>query len=178
MSVDRGAPVSHMGEHMQTAPVMAHAGRKLRPRAWGLVLIGVVALLSYPTLTMWSAAAEYGGTDGDGHWIDDAGNLLSSAPRTVQVEGHPAPAAIAVLLLVVVVGTFLPPTLERLGKRSLGDVIRFAAYLAVPVVVVLGVLVYTVWQGHVVIDQIHHEVPHPHGFPWGGVTVTTGHATR
>ncbi|MDR6572316.1 hypothetical protein J2X60_000952 [Curtobacterium sp. 320] len=28
------------------------------------------------------------------------------------------------------------------------------------------------------MDQIDHEVLHPHGFPWGGVTVTTGHATR
>ena len=178
MSVDRGATVSHMGENVQTAPVMAHAGRKLRPRARGLVLIGAVALLSYPTLTMWSVSSEYGGTDGDGHWIDNAGNPLSSAPPTVQAEGHTAPAAIAVLLLVVVVGVFLPPMLARFGKRSLGDVVRFAAYLAVPVVVVVGVLIYTVWQGHVVMDQIDHEVLHPHGFPWGGVTVTTGHATR
>jgi hypothetical protein len=178
VNLDPGTPAPHRADGVLTAPVMAHEGRKLQPRAWGLVLIGVVALLSSPTLTTWSASSEYGGTDGDGHWIDGAGNPVSSAPPTVQVEAHAAPAAIAVLLLVVVVGAFLPPTLERFGKRSVGDVVRYAAYLAVPVVVVAGVLVYTVWQGHVVMDQIDHEVLHPHGFPWGGVTVTTGHATR
>jgi len=167
-----------MGENLQTAPVMAHAGRKLRPRAWGLVLVGVAALVPAPTFTTWSASADYGGTDADNNWIDGAGNPVSSAPPTVQVEGHLAPVMLAVLLVVVVVGVFLPPTLERYGRRTLGDIVRFSAYLAVPVVVVIGVLVYTVWQGHVVMEQIDHQVLHPHGFPWGGVTVTTGHMTR
>ncbi|WP_144711384.1 hypothetical protein [Curtobacterium pusillum] len=167
-----------MGENVQTAPVMAAHGRKMRPRGWGLALLGVVALVLSPTSTTWSASAEYGGTDADGNWIDNAGNPVSSAPPTVHVEGHVAPVALAVLLLVVVVGVFLPPTLERFGQRALGDIVRYSAYLAAPVVVVVGVLVYTVWQGHVVVDQVQHEVLHPHGFPWGGVTVTTGHMTR
>ena len=41
-----------------------------------------------------------------------------------------------------------------------------------------GGLIYTVWQGHVVMDQIDHEVLHPHRLPWGGVTAPTGPATR
>jgi hypothetical protein len=168
-----------MGENVQTAPVMAPTGRKPRPRGWGLALVGIVALVLYPTFATWSVSADYGGTDADGNWIDNAGNPVPSAPPTVQVEGHMAPVALAVLVLVVVVGVFLPPTLERYGRRSLGDVIRYSAYLAVPVVVVVaGVLVYTVWQSHVVMDQVQHEVLHPQGFPWGGATVTTGHMTR
>lgn len=158
--------------------VMAPTGRKLRPRAWGLALIGIVAIVLAPTFTTWSASADYGGVDADGHWIDNAGNPVTSAPPTVQVEGHLAPVMLAVLLVVVVVGVFLPPTLERYGQRTLGDIVRYSAYLAVPVVVVVGVLVYTVWQGHVVMAQIDHQVLHPHGFPGGGVTVTTGHMTR
>lgn len=168
-----------MGENeaVLSAPVMAPEGRKLRPRAWGLVLIGVVAVL-FSGNTLWSASAGYGGVDADGHWIDDAGDRVSVAPPTVDVQAHTAPAALAVLLLVVVVGVVVPPTLARYGRPALGDVVRWASYVAVPVCVIAGVLVYTVWQGHVVMDQIDHHVLEPHGFPWGGVTVTTGHETR
>lgn len=167
-----------MGENVQTAPVMAPTGRRLRPRGWGLALVGVVALVVSPTLTTWSISSDTGGVDADGNWIDGAGNPVANAPATVQVEGHTAPVMLAILLAVVVVGVFLPPTLARSGHRSLGDIVRYAAYLAVPVVVVVGVLVYTVWQGHVVMDQIDHGSVRPHTFPWGGVTVTTGHMTR
>lgn len=168
-----------MGENaaVLTAPVMAPEGRTFRPRAWGLVLVGVVAVLSSGT-TLWSASAGYGGVDADGHWIDDAGNRVSTAPPTVDVQAHTAPAALAVLLLVVVVGVVVPPTLARYGHAALGDVVRWVAYAAVPVCIVAGVLVYTVWQGHVVMAQIDRHVLEPHAFPWGGVTVTTGHATR
>ena len=167
-----------MGENVITAPVMAPSGKKLRPRGWGLLLIGIVALVLAPTLTTWSASSDYGGVDADGNWIDNAGNPVASAPPTVHVEGHMAPVMLAVLVLLVVIGVFLPPTLARYGHRALGDIVRYSAYLAVPLCVVVGVLVYTVWQGHVVMGQIDHEVLHPHGFPWGGVTVTTGHMTR
>lgn len=167
-----------MGEDLQTAPVMARHGRKLRPRAWGLVVTGIVAIVLAQAVTTWSASADYGGTDADGNWIDGAGNPVSSAPPTVQVEGHTPPVVLAVLLAVVVVGVFLPPTLERYGRRALGDIVRFSAFLAVPVIAVVAVLVYTVWQGNVVMEQIDHQVLPVHGFPWGGVTVTTGHMTR
>ncbi|MDT0232980.1 hypothetical protein [Curtobacterium sp. BRB10] len=178
MSAPQGAGVPTTGDTVQTAPVMAPTGRRLRPRGWGLAVVGIGAVALWPSITTWSISADYGGTDTAGNWIDNAGNRVASAPPTVQVEGHTAPVALAVLLLVVVVGVFLPPTLERHGQRALGDVIRYAAYLAVPVVVVVGVLVYTVWQGHVVMDQVQHEVLRPHGFPWGGVSVTMGHMTR
>ena len=167
-----------MGENVQTAPVMAATGRKLRPRAWGLALVGIVALVLSPNLVLWSTSSGYGGVDTDDNWIDNGGKVLETAPVTVQVEAHVAPAALALLLLVVVVGIVLPPTLARYGHRTLGDIVRYSAYLAVPVCIIAGFLVYSVWQGHVVTDQLQHEVLHPHGFPWGGVTVTTGHMTR
>ncbi len=160
-----------------TAPVMAPEGRRLRPRAWGLALIGLVAVLSSST-TIWSVSADYGGTDADGNWIDAAGTVVTTAPPTVQVEAHPAPAVLAVLLLVVVVGIVLPPTLARVGRSGAGEVVRWSAYAAVLVCVVVGVLVYTVWQGQLVTDQVQHQVFPPHGFPFGGVSVTTGHMTR
>ena len=160
-----------------TAPVMAPEGRRLRPRAWGLVLIGVVAVLTAGN-TLWGAYVEYGGTDADGNWVDSAGDPASSAPPTVSVAGHPAPAALAVLFLVIVVGVVVPPVLARLGRPGTGEVVRWAAYGAVIVCVVVGTLVYTVWQGNVVMDQIDRQVLHPHGFPFGGVTVTTGHMAR
>lgn len=160
-----------------TAPVMAPEGRRFRPRAWGLVLIGVVAVLTSGT-TMWSVSSGYGGVDADGGWTDGAGNPVTTAPPTVDVVAHTAPAALAVLLLVVVVGVVVPPTLARRGRPALGEMVRWGAYAAVLVVVVAGTLVYTVWQGDVVVDQIDRQVLEPHGFPWGGVTVTTGHMTR
>lgn len=167
-----------MGENIQTAPVMAATGKQLRPRAWGLALIGIVALVLSPNLVLWSTSTGYGGVDADDNWIDNGGKVLETAPITVQVEAHVAPAALAALLLVVVVGIVLPPTLARYGHRTLGDIVRYSAYLAVPVCIIAGFLVYSVWQGHVVTDQLQHEVLHPQGFPWGGVTVTTGHMTR
>jgi hypothetical protein len=167
-----------MVENVRTAPVMAPEGRKLRPRAWGLVVLGIAALALSPAMTTFEAWSEYGGVDDAGNWIDNAGNRVSSAPPVVHVVGHVAPPALALLLLVVVVGVFLPPTLERYGQRTLGDVVRYSAYLAVPVCVLAAFLVYGVWQGHFVMDQVDREVLHPHGFPWGGVTVTTGHMTR
>lgn len=160
-----------------TAPVMAPRGRRLRPRAWGLALIGVVAVLT-SQITVWSASADYGGTDADGNWIDGAGNPVSTAPPTVDVVAHPAPAVLAVLLAVVVVGIVAPPTLARYGRPGLGELVRWGAYAAVVLCVVVGTLVYTVWQGNVVMAQIDHQVLHPQAFPWGGVTVTTGHETR
>jgi len=160
-----------------TTPVMAPEGRRFRPRAWGLVLIGVVAVLTSGT-TMWSVSSGYGGVDADGNWIDGAGNLVTTAPPTVDVEAHTAPAALAVLLVVVALGVVVPPTLARYGRPALGDLVRWAAFAAVLVCVVAGTLVYTVWQSDVVMDQVSRQVPEPHGFPWGGVTVTTGHMTR
>ncbi|PZE69590.1 hypothetical protein [Curtobacterium sp. MCBD17_021] len=168
-----------MGETQSvlTAPVTVPGGRRFRPRARGLVLIGIVAVLTSQT-TLWSASAGHGGTDAAGNWIDGAGNPVTAAPPTVDVVGHPAPAALAVLLLVVVVGIVAPPTLARYGRPGLGELVRWGAYAAVVVCAVVGTLVYTVWQGHVVMDQINRQVLEPHGFPWGGVTVTTGHETR
>lgn len=168
-----------MGETqtVQTTPVMAPEGRRLRPRAWVLVLIGVVAVVTSGN-TIWSASSEYGGTDADGNWIDGAGNPVTSAPPTVQVEGHTAPAALAVLLLVVVVGVVVPAVLARSGRPGTGELVRWASFAAVVVCIVAGTLVYTVWQGHVVMDQVQRQVVEPNGFPWGGVTVTTGHMTR
>jgi len=160
-----------------TAPVMAPEGRRFRPRAWGLVLIGVVAVLLSRN-TIWSSSADYGGFDAEGNWIDSVGDPVSAAPPAVDVEAHTAPAALAVLLFVVVVGVVVPPILARSGHLALGEVVRWAAYAAVPAVIVAGTLVYTVWQSEVVMDQINRQVLEPHGFPWGGVTVTTGHMTR
>ncbi|WP_420368906.1 hypothetical protein [Curtobacterium sp. L1-20] len=165
-------------DRLLTAPVMAPSGRKLRPRAWGLALAGVIALVVSGTLTSWSASIDHGGVDAAGHWIDDDGNVVATAPLTVTAQGHSAPVVTVVLVLVVAVGVLVPPTLERFGYRALGDVVRWAACLAVPVCVVAGVLVYGMWQGSVVMDQIQHGVVHPQGFPGGGVTVTTGHMTR
>lgn len=45
-----------MGENIQTAPVMAATGKQLRPRAWGLALIGIVALVLSPNLVLWSTS--------------------------------------------------------------------------------------------------------------------------
>lgn len=169
-----------MGETttVQTEPVMAPTGRQFRLRAWPLVLFGVVALAASHGAVLFSASSEYGGVDASGGWIDAEGNPVATAPPTVSAVGHVAPAALVVLVLVLALGVVLPPTLARFGHDRAGAVIRRTAYIAAPVVVVLGVLVYWVWQGHVVIDQVEHQVMHPHGFPWGGVTVTTGHMTR
>lgn len=160
-----------------TAPVMAPEGRRLRPRAWGLALIGAVAVLTAGN-TMWSASIEYGGVDADNRWIDTAGHRVATAPPTVDVQAHTAPAALAALLLVVVAGIVVPPTLARIGRPAFGEVVRWAAYAGVIVVVLVGTLVYSVWQSDVVVDQLNRQVLEPHGFPWGGVTVTVGHMTR
>jgi hypothetical protein len=160
-----------------TAPVMAPEGRRFRPRAWGLALVGVVALVTSGN-TMWSISSAYGGVDADGGWIDADGNPVVTAPLSVDAQAHTAPAALAVLLLVIVVGIVLPPVLARRGQLALGEVVRWSAYAAVPVIIVLGTLVYTVWQSDVVMDQVNRQVLEPHGFPWGGVTVTTGPMTR
>ncbi len=160
-----------------TAPVMAPEGRRFRPRAWGLALIGVIAVATAGN-PIWSISSGYGGVDADGGWIDAAGDPVATAPLTVDAQGHTAPAALAALLLVVVVGVFLPPVLARRGHVALGEILRWVAYAAVPVIIVVGTLVYTVWQSDVVLDQVNRQVLEPHGFPWGGVSVTIGHMTR
>lgn len=160
-----------------TTPVMAPEGRRFRPRAWGLALVGVVALVTSRD-TLWSISSADGGVDADGGWIDAAGDPVATAPMSVDAQGHTAPAALVPLLLVVVVGVLVPWVLARRGQLALGELIRWAAYAAVPVIIVAGTLVYTVWQSDVVLDQVNRQVLEPHGFPWGGVTVTTGHMTR
>jgi hypothetical protein len=160
-----------------TAPVTTPAGRRYRPRARWLVLVGIIAVVTSGN-TMWSASTGYGGVDADGNWIDAAGNLVPTAPPTVDVQAHTAPTVLVALLLVVVAGVVAPPALARRGRPALGEVVRWSAYAGVLVVVVLGTLVYSVWQSDVVMDQLHRQVLEPHGFPWGGVTVTLGHMTR
>ena len=167
-----------MGENVVAVPVMAVEGRRFTLRGWMVVLATIVSLFVVGVLGTWSASADSGGVDADGHWIDASGVVVASAPATVRALGHPSPLAVTLIVLVGVLGVVVPPTLARWGRERLGRTVRVAAVLALPVLAVAAVLVYRVWESHVVMDQIQQQVLPVHAFPLSGTTITTGHMTR
>ena len=167
-----------MGENVVAVPVMAVEGRRFTLRGWMVVLATIVSLFVVGVLGTWSASADYGGVDADGHWIDASGVVVASAPATVQALGHPSPLAVTLIVLVGVLGVVVPPTLARWGRERLGRTVRVGAVLLLPVLVVAAVLVYGVWESRVVMDQIQHQVLPVHAFPLSSTTITTGHMTR
>jgi len=167
-----------MGENVVAVPVMAAEGRRFTLRGWMVVFATIVSLFVVGALSTWSASADYGGVDEDGHWIDPSGSVVASVPPTVQVLGHPSPVALTLIVVVGVLGVVVPPTLTRWRRERLGRSVRVTAVLALPVLVVAAVLVYGVWESHVVMDQIQHQVLPVHGFPLSGTTITMGHMTR
>jgi len=167
-----------MGENVVAVPVMAVEGRRFTLRGWMVVLATIVSLFVVGVLGTWSASADYGGVDADGHWIDASGVVVASAPATVQALGHPSPLAVTLIVLVGVLGVVVPPTLARWGRERLGGTVRVGAVLLLPVLVVAAVLVYGVWESRVVMDQIQHQVLPVHAFPLSSTTITTGHMTR
>jgi hypothetical protein len=167
-----------MGENVVAAPVMAAEGRTFTLRGWMVVVATIVSLFMVGVLGTWSASADYGGVDEDGHWIDASGVVVAAAPATVQALGHSSPLAVTLIVLVGVLGVVVPPTLARWGRERLGRTVRVAAVVALPVLAVAAVLVYGVWESHVVMDQIQQQVLPVHAFPLSGTTITTGHMTR
>jgi hypothetical protein len=167
-----------MGENVVAAPVMAAEGRTFTLRGWMVVVATIVSLFMVGVLGTWSASADYGGVDEDGHWIDASGLVVAAAPATVQALGHPSPLAVTLIVLVGVLGVVVPPTLARWGRERLGQTVRVAVVVALPVLAVAAVLVYGVWESHVVMDQIQQQVLPVHAFPLSGTTITTGHMTR
>jgi hypothetical protein len=167
-----------MGENVVTAPVMAAEGHRSTLRGWMVVVATIVSLFVVGALGTWSASADYGGVDEDGHWIDASGAVVASAPPTVHVVGHPAPVALMLMVVVGVLGVVVPPTLARWGHDRLGRIVRVAAVVALPVLGVATVLVFSVWESHVVLDQVRHQVLPVHAFPLSGATITTSHMTR
>ncbi|OII36732.1 hypothetical protein BIU98_16915 [Curtobacterium sp. MMLR14_010] len=167
-----------MGENVVAAPVMAAEGRSFTLRGWMVVVATIVSLFMVGVLGTWSASADYGGVDEDGHWIDASGVVVAAAPATVRALGHPSPLAVTLIVLVGLLGVVVPPTLARWGRERLGRTVRVAAVLALPVLAVAAVLVYGVWESHVVMDQIQQQVLPVHAFPLSGTTITTGHMTR
>lgn len=167
-----------MGENVVAVPVMAAEGRRFTLRGWMVVVATIVSLFAVGVLGTWSASADYGGVDADGHWIDASGVVVASAPATVRALGHPSPLAVVLIVLVGVLGVLVPPTLARWGRERLGQTVRIAAVVALPVLTVATVLVFSVWESHVVLDQIQQHVLPVHAFPLSGTTITTGHMTR
>ncbi|KQO59771.1 hypothetical protein ASF23_15915 [Curtobacterium sp. Leaf261] len=153
---------------------MAAHGRPLRVRGWTVVLVMVVALAVYGVLGSWSASIGLGGEDGDGNWIDLQGTVVDRAPLTVDVVGHPAPAVTMLLVLMGVAGVVVPPTLARYGHARAGLLVRRWALVAMPVLVVAGFLVFSVWQSHVVGAALPTAGTHPPVFPFGGASVQIG----
>ncbi len=167
-----------MGENVVAVPVMAVEERRSTLRGWMVVVATIVSLFVLGVLGTWSASAGYGGVDADGHWTDASGVVVAAPPATVEALGHPSPLAVTLIVLVGVLGVVVPPTLARWGRERLGRRFRVAAVVALPVLVVAAVLVYGVWESHVVMDQIQHQVLPVHAFPLSGTTITMGHMTR
>lgn len=163
---------------MVAVPVMAAEGRRFELRGWMVVVATMVSLFVVGTFGTWSASADYGGVDEDGHWIDASGALVASAPATVQALGHPSPLAVTLIALVGVLGVVVPPTLARWGRERLGRTVRVVAVVTLPVLAVAAVLVFSVWESHVVMDQIRQQALPVHAFPLSGTTITTGHMAR
>lgn len=167
-----------MGDDVVSAPVMATHGRPLRARGWMVVLVMVIAVAAYGVLGSWSAGIGLGGEDGDGNWIDMQGTVVDRAPLTVDVIGHPSPLVTTLLVLVGVAGVAVPPTLARFGRARAGLIVRRSALVAMPMLVVAGFLVFSVWQSHVVGASLPTSGTHPPVFPLGGASVQIGHMHR
>ncbi|WP_420365599.1 hypothetical protein AAEP80_00805 [Curtobacterium sp. L3-7] len=167
-----------MGEQLVTAPVMSVEGRRFRIRGWMVAAVAVVAVFVFRAVSVWSASADYGGVDADGHWIDAQGAVVPRAPPSVSVVGHASPLVLVLIVLAGVVGVTLPATLSRYGRDRAGRIVRVVALVAIPVLVVVGVGVYSFWQSAFVLDQVQRQTLPVTSFPWGGATVTVEHMTR
>ncbi|MFZ7087734.1 hypothetical protein [Curtobacterium sp. RRHDQ10] len=167
-----------MGEGTLDEPVMAATGRTLRFRGWMVVLLTIVVLALYQALGTWSAGGGLGGVDADGNWVDASGAVVDRAPPSVEVVGHPAPIVVFFIVCAAAVALAVPPVLARTGHDRAGRRLRTVATWAIPVLLVVGVLVYSVWQLHVVTAAVAVGDVHPALFPFGGATATVGPMTR
>jgi hypothetical protein len=150
------------------APVMRparQAGRSLAP----FVIPGVVLLIGYGFAGTWSVGAGFGGYGADGGWVDFDGNPTATAPLTVDVVGRPAlwvQAVIVGVLVATAVWASRTPEIAAFRRRAaIGVVVATAFTVAI-------VLVFSVWQGHLVEVAFAHGDPHPPIL--GNVDVRTG----
>ncbi|WP_426622297.1 hypothetical protein [Microbacterium sp. As-52] len=136
-----------------------------------VVMMAVIAVLVYSTLTVASRSYCPGGIDGSGGFIDSSGQPTDEAPVCIDLTLRPSPLvyiAIAAIVLITL-GRVMKASDERSALKTLNR-----ASIGVAALVVLAIVVSLVWFFLIPMEEFTSgswTVFSP--FPFGTIDVTT-----
>lgn len=148
------------------------AGHVVIVRIRRLLIVSLVAGFTYSALTVGTAGGCAGGYDGNGGYVDGAGQSTDALPMCMELTLRPSPLVFIAIGLIVLLslGRVLKTVDERVALRTLD---RAAAGIAV--LVVVAIVVSYVWLRliplHELLSSGSWTVLSP--FPFGTIDVST-----
>lgn len=155
--------------HDSTPTIRILPGSAVIARIRRVLVLALIAAFAYSVLSTGGKAYCPGGFDGEGGFIDAAGNPTSQAPMCISLNLQPSPLVFLgiVLIVLLAIGRVLKTADETTAIRTLD---RAAAWVAVLAVCALAIS--RVWFGLIPITDLDLSSFHVFGpFPFGFIDV-------